>query len=89
MTDKYRIAIKRDFGKGKGFWLPGAGDVGTMNYGYVKSGFVVLKQGCNCMPGATWFRTVAEAMIAIKAHMEVGHSSQFWDKYKEIESAHQ
>lgn len=84
MTDKYRIAIKRDFGNGKGYWLPNAGDVGTMKFGWVKSGFVVVKDGCNCIPGAMWFRTVDEAMDGIRAHMIAGSTMAWHDEFKRI-----
>lgn len=84
MTGKYQIKIKRDFGGGKGFWMKGAGDVGTGNYGFVKSGFVVVKDGCNCIPGACWFRTVDEAMDGIRAHMIAGSTMAWHDEYKRI-----
>jgi hypothetical protein len=78
----YRIVPKRDFGNGPGFWLPNAGDVGTKRYGWVKSGFVVTDGMCNIMPGATWFRTVAEAhralVIWVGCH---GDAQEFWEKW--------
>ena len=76
----YRICIKRDFGPGPGHWLPGAGNVGTGKYGFVKSGFVVTNGGCNVMPGAAWFRTVESAMRAIRALEETnGEPDAFWE----------
>lgn len=77
---KFRIVPKRDFGSGPGFWLPNAGTTGTGNYGFVKSGFVVTDGICNIMPGATWFRTVAEAMSAIRIYIEAqGNAAKFWE----------
>lgn len=76
---RYRIVPKRDFGSGPGFWLPGAGDHGTAKYGFVKRGFVVTDGIRNVMPGATWFRTVADAFAAI-ADLEAakGDADTFW-----------
>ncbi len=68
----FRIVPKRDFGNGPGWWLPNAGTTGTMKYGFVKSGFVVTDGVCNIMPGACWFRTIPEAMRAIRIYLEVG-----------------
>lgn len=80
----YRIVPKRDFGSGKGFWLPGVpGGKGTDSYGFVKSGFVVTDGLCNVMPGATWFRTVADAMKAIEIYASVrGVASDFWQEWR-------
>lgn len=83
---KYRIVPKRDFGDGPGFWMKGAGTHGTGKYGFVKRGFVVTDGMCNIMPGATWFRTPAEAMRAIAIYDRVqGNAEQFW---KEIRAAY-
>lgn len=79
---RYRIVPKRDFGSGPGYWLPGAGSVGTEKYGHVKRGFVVTDGLCNIMPGATWFRTIPDAMLAINIHMQTGDTMAFWDAYR-------
>lgn len=84
MRGKYRIAIKRDFGPGKGYWLPGAGTHGTGKYGFVKTGFVVCQGNCNCIPGAMWFRTIAEAADGIRAHMIAGETMAWHNEYKRI-----
>ena len=89
MDGKYRIKIKRDFGSGKGFWMEGAGSVGRGNYGFVKSGFVVVQNGVNCIPGAGWFRTIADAMIGIKAHSLTGDTSDFYEVYRKMKAATQ
>lgn len=57
MWNGYRIEPKQDFGP-NGFLIEGR---------WVKSGFVVTKQGCNVMPGATWFETEPEAKKGIAA----------------------
>ena len=76
---KYRIVVKRDFGKGPGFWLPGAGNTGTEKYGFVKSGFVVTDGVCNVMPGATWFRSIRAALDGIRClELSEGNSNLFW-----------
>lgn len=81
---KLRIEPKRDFGDGPGFWMPGAGNVGSGNYGFVKSGFIVTDGVCNIMPGATWFRTIADACDAIKVLHEVGGDAKaFWRLWRE------
>lgn len=82
----FKIERKRDFGPGKGYWLPGVeGGVGTEKYGFVKTGFVVTNgRLTNVMPGATWFRTIGEAMDAIAVLIEVnGDGVAFWEKLKE------
>jgi len=78
---RYRIVPKQDFGSGPGYWMPGVpGGVGTGSYGFVKSGFVVTDGMCNVMPGATWFRTVAEAFAGIAAlEKSEGNSDVFWN----------
>lgn len=82
---RYRIKPKRDFGPGPGYWLPNAGTTGTGKYGFVKSGFVVTYdegnfKGCNAMPAATWFLTVAEAIYAIGIFERVeGNAEKFWE----------
>lgn len=83
---KFKIVPKRDFGGGKGYWLPGVeGGVGTGKYGFVKTGFVVTDGLLtNVMPGATWFRTISEAMDAIAVLNEVnGDGPKFWEKIRE------
>jgi hypothetical protein len=66
---KFRIVPKRDFPK-NGFLINGE---------WVKRGFVVTRGGSNPMPGATWFRTEAEAMKAIAIYEAVnGDAEGFW-----------
>lgn len=69
---KYRIVPKQDFGR-RGFWIDGA---------WVKTGFVVTRNGCNCMPGATWFRTVEDAMTGIRVFEETGGGDAFWARMR-------
>lgn len=72
---KYKIVIKRDFGR-YGYWNPET----RKNE---RTGFVVTDGICNVMPGATWFRTVADAMRAIRIFDEVnGDASAFWWEMK-------
>lgn len=78
---KYKIKVKRDFGAGPGFWLPGdpgPGCVGTENYRFVKTGFVVTDGFINIMPGATWFRTIPQAMHGLKRWIECGQDPVAW-----------
>lgn len=71
---KFRIVPKRDFGSGKGFYDRGR---------WIKSGFVVTDGVCNVMPGATWFETVAEAMIGIRVYIAAnGDAAKFWHHYQ-------
>lgn len=72
---KYKIKIKRDFGP-YGFWNS---DTRQNEY----TGFVVVKDGCNCMPGAVWFRTIADAMLAVEVHMITGDDPEFYSVYKQ------
>jgi hypothetical protein len=76
MTDKYKITIKRDFGP-HGYWNPET----RRNE---KTGFVVVKGHCNCIPGAGWFKTIPEAMDGIRAHMIAGDTMAFHAEYKRI-----
>lgn len=67
---KHHITPKRDFGSGKGFLINGE---------WVKSGFVVTDGFVNVMPGATWFRTIPEALRAIEVLQKCGEDrSKFW-----------
>jgi hypothetical protein len=76
----FTIAPKRDF-IGKGFYINGA---------FTKRGYVVVKDGCNAMPGATWFHTIESAKEAIDILIEVGgadiwnpapdHAARFWER---------
>ena len=72
MSEKYRgheIKPKLDFGE-YGYWIDGK---------YVKKGWVVVKDYCNIMPGATWFQTVPEAKEAIDLLIAVkGNAKEFW-----------
>lgn len=71
---RYRIVAKRDFGNGPGFWI---------NRQWVKTGFVVTDGFCNIMPGAAWFRTVADAMDALAILIEAKHDGPtFWNLYR-------
>lgn len=58
----------------------------------VKEGFVVCKNGCNIMPGATWFQTVPDAEQAIKVLLHVGepyNNKRFWRLLHRINGATQ
>jgi hypothetical protein len=66
----HAIVPKRDFGT-YGFFIKGR---------YVKKGFVVVKDGCNVMPGACWFRTIEEAQHAIRVLIKTkGNAEHFWE----------
>lgn len=69
---RFRITIKRDFGR-NGFWIGGR---------WVRQGFVVTRGGANIMPGATWFRTVADAMRAIRIWTEAETVDEFWTRLR-------
>ena len=76
----FTIEPKRDFGP-SGFFLDGR---------FTKIGYVVVKDGCNAMPGATWFRSIEDAKDAIDVLIEVGgadiwqrpaaYSKRFWER---------
>ena len=86
MATSFRIVPKRDFGSGKGFWVAGAGETGTGRFGFVKHGFVVTDGCCNIMPGATWFRTVSEAIEALDILCSVNFDADlFWQKIQKPE----
>lgn len=73
MRGRWRIEPKRDFGAGRGYFIDGQ---------YVKSGFIAVNSWCNPMPGALWFRTIPEAMRAIRIYHECAEqgltSDDFW-----------
>jgi hypothetical protein len=67
----HQIVPKKDFGGGKGFLIDGH---------FIKNGFVVTKDGCNAMPGATWFQTTKAAMKAIDDLIVAdGDAKIFWE----------
>lgn len=75
-TSKYRIVPKRDFPRGygtHGFYIKGE---------WVARGFVVVNDHCriiNVMPGATWFRTIADAFRGIDClERSNGSAAEFW-----------
>lgn len=67
MNTKYKnhsIEPKRDF------------DPGMVK----QTGFVVVKNGCNVMPGGCWFNTVKEAKHGINVLLKVkGDADKFWE----------
>jgi hypothetical protein len=72
----YRIKPKQDFGSG--FW-----DAPTRRH--VKEGWVIVKDGCNAMPGATWAHNLAEAHQMIDVLEAVGGDGQkFWHLLRAI-----
>jgi len=76
----FTVEPKRDFGP-TGFYIKGR---------FVKLGYVVVKDGCNAMPGATWFGTIEDAKEAIDVLIDVGgddiwnpaagHAEKFWER---------
>jgi hypothetical protein len=72
----FTIKPKLDFGSG--FW-----DAPTRRH--VKEGWVIVKGGCNAMPGATWAHNLAEAHQMIDAFMAVDCDGQkFWHLLRAI-----
>ena len=70
----FTVEPKRDFGP-SGFYLGGK---------FVKNGFVVTKDGCNAMPGATWFLSIEDAKHAIDTFIDVdGNVGKFWQRQLE------
>ena len=78
----FTIEPKRDFGP-TGFNIDGT---------FTKIGYIVIKDGCNAMPGATWFHTIENAKNAIDILIEVGgaalwnradgYSRLFWERVR-------
>ena len=70
----FTVEPKRDFGP-SGFYIGGK---------FIKSGFVVTKNGCNAMPAATWFLSVDDAKRAIDTFIDVaGNAEKFWQRQLE------
>jgi hypothetical protein len=78
----HQIVPKKDFGDGPGHLINGR---------YVKSGWVVVKDGGNVMPGAAWFENVDDAQFAIDLLIISGsHTDLFWaamTRYCELDTA--
>ena len=78
----FTIEPKRDFGP-TGFYINGT---------FTKIGYVVVKDGCNAMPGATWFHTIESAKEAVDVLIDVGgediwnptpgHGQRFWERIR-------
>ena len=67
----YEIEPKLDFGLHG--YLDSKGKV-------IRKGWVVYRNGCNVMPGATWFFTVPEAKHGIDIYIRVrGSAPKFWE----------
>jgi hypothetical protein len=73
----FTIKAKKDFGQ----------------YGYydsktrtnINAGWVIVKDHCNIMPGATWARTQDEALHMINCFIAVGEDAQkFWGLLRAI-----
>jgi hypothetical protein len=63
----FEIKPKNDFGSGPGFLIKGK---------YVNEGWNVVFNGCNIMPGATWFLNIDDAKIGIDCLIEAGYDYQ-------------
>lgn len=50
---------------------------------YISTGFVVVKGGCNIMPGAIWFESEYNAQEAIDVFIVTGNTPEFWIKWRE------
>lgn len=75
---RYRIVAKKDWPTShglQGFWRGGE---------WISTGYVVVDtSGCNAMPGATWFQTIAEAVDAARIwHAARPNSDLFWKLYR-------
>jgi hypothetical protein len=71
---EFTIVPKRDFGAGPGYYVRGR---------YVKSGWVVTKNGCNVLPGATWAETPEQALDLLHCYIAAGEGDdkggkKFW-----------
>lgn len=53
---------------------------------YISEGYVVVKDGCNPMPGAIWFQTVESAEECIDILIAVG-PERFWEAHEAIKQA--
>jgi len=85
MSEQYRgftIQPKRDFDR-NGFFIKGR---------VIREGFVVVRDGLNVMPAATWFFTVGHAKTGIDILIEVAgdkagrdfgeYAPRFWEEIK-------
>lgn len=76
----YIIQAKRDFGE-HGFFTNGL---------KIKKGYVVTDGNVNVMPGATWFKSVIEARVAIDVFIEVEHDADsFWERLRDLQGLSQ
>lgn len=75
----YSIQLKRDFPKG-GALIDGK---------IITRGWVVIKNSCNIMPGATWFRSITKAKHAIDVFIKSGGDADlFWELMQPFEYTH-
>lgn len=71
----------------RGFHIRPKRDFGGYPYANVntyKKGYVVVKDGMNAMPGATWSFSVIEAKVMIDSFIEAGGDAKvFWEITRE------
>jgi hypothetical protein len=70
----------------RGFHIKAKRDFGSYPYSNVntyKKGYVVVKDGCNPMPGATWATSVIGARVMIDSYIEAeGDARLFWEIHR-------
>lgn len=67
----FSIVPKRDFGRHG--YLDNEGR-------WIRKGWVAVKDGCNDMPGGTWFESLREAKRSIDVWIRVkGNADRFWE----------
>ena len=81
MDNKYKIKIKQDFGR-CGYYNP-------KTRKNEKLGFVLTKDGMNCIPGAGWFTSIADVMLGVKVHLKTGDTQEFHTEYKKLKKLQQ
>lgn len=74
---RFYISPKRDFPRSygcHGFLIDGA---------WVNKGFVVTDGFCNIMPGATWFRSIEDAMDGLETLIQCKFNADaFWEAWR-------
>jgi len=83
LTQAFISVARRQTEEYKGYIIEPKLDFGEYPYlvngATYKAGWVVVKGGCNAMPGATWFRLRKQARKAIDALIESdGDTDRFW-----------
>ena len=71
----YQIEVKKDFGS-LGYFIGNFGEK-------ISSGYVIVKNGANVLPGATWAKDIETSHVLIDIFETAkGDSARFWELHR-------